>query len=237
MMLLPDLYQLCGPCYGSHQNVYALSFPDKQGLILFDTGLDESDRKIIDENFHEWGLDAYKINHVFLTHSHFDHTGNAAYYAGLGARIFMAEADASAVESGSAGTISYCYGLPFPVCSGIQRLSGGDEINTGCISIKCYSVPGHTPGSMAYGFEWQGKNVLVTGDFLQTGTDIHTPVLGIRVDERYCYEDYCLSLKKMTKLSCDIILPGHFRPCMKNGSRLLGAGYREILVNRDLYKD
>ena len=39
MMLLPNLFQLCGPCYGSHQNVYALSFPNKQELILFDTGL------------------------------------------------------------------------------------------------------------------------------------------------------------------------------------------------------
>lgn len=50
MMLLPDLYQLCGPCYGSHQNVYTLSFPNKQELILFDTGLDETDRRIIGEN-------------------------------------------------------------------------------------------------------------------------------------------------------------------------------------------
>ena len=79
MMLLPDLFQLCGPCYGSHQNVYALSFPNKQELILFDTGLDETDRKIIGENLSVWGLDAYKISHVFLTHSHFDHTGNAAH--------------------------------------------------------------------------------------------------------------------------------------------------------------
>ena len=98
MMLLPDLFQLCGPCYGSHQNVYALSFPNKQELILFDTGLDETDRKIIGENLSVWGLDAYKISHVFLTHSHFDHTGNAAYYEELGAQIFMSEADAAAVE-------------------------------------------------------------------------------------------------------------------------------------------
>ena len=60
-MLLPNLFQLCGPCYGSHQNVYALSFPNKQELILFDTGLDETDRRIIGENLSVWGLDAYKI--------------------------------------------------------------------------------------------------------------------------------------------------------------------------------
>ena len=237
MMLLPDLYQLCGPCYGSHQNVYALSFPAGKELLLFDTGLAEWDRNIIEKNLSVWGLDTYDIRHVFLTHSHFDHAGNAAYYAEMGARIYMAGPDADAVENGSSGTISYSYGVSFPICPGIQRLSDGEVREAGGISISCYSVPGHTPGSMAYGFTWMGKKVLVTGDFLQTGADIHTPVLGIRVDERYGYEDYRLSLKKMAQLPCDIILPGHFRPCMENGSRLLGAGFREILVNRDLYKD
>ena len=61
MMLLPDLFQLCGPCYGSHQNVYALSFPNKQELILFDTGLYETYRRIIGEILFVWCLDAYKI--------------------------------------------------------------------------------------------------------------------------------------------------------------------------------
>lgn len=77
MLLLPDLYQLCGSCYGSHQNVFAAAFPMEKQLILFDTGLDAADLGIIRDNLLLWGLDSFQISHVFLTHSHFDHTGNA----------------------------------------------------------------------------------------------------------------------------------------------------------------
>lgn len=237
MLLLPELYQLCGSCYGSHQNVFAAAFPMEKQLILFDTGLDAADMGIIQDNLLLWGLDSFQVSHVFLTHSHFDHTGNARSFLSNGAQLLIGAEDADAVENGSAGSISYCYGVPFPACPVTYRLADGERINIHGISVECHQVPGHTRGSMAYSFLWYGKTVLVTGDFLQTGNDIYAPVLGIRVDEGYCYEGYRESLKKMASFSCDVILPGHFQVCMKDGKRLLGAGYREILVNRGLYKD
>lgn len=122
MLLLPDLYQLCGSCYGSHQNVFAAAFPMEKQLILFDTGLDAADLGIIRDNLLLWGLDSFQISHVFLTHSHFDHTGNARSFLRNGAQLLIGEEDADAVENGSAGTIPYCYGVPFPACPVSHRL-------------------------------------------------------------------------------------------------------------------
>lgn len=61
MLLLPDLYQLCGSCYGSHQNVFAAAFPMEKQLILFDTGLDAADLGIIRDNLLLWGLDSFRF--------------------------------------------------------------------------------------------------------------------------------------------------------------------------------
>lgn len=241
MMLLPGLYQLCGKSYGSHQNVYALAFQETQTLILFDTGLDETDRNIILKNIDIWGLSDYQVTHVLLTHSHFDHTGNAHWFAEQGAQILISGPDADAIldrgnpVNTSPGNISYAYGVPFPSTPVHRTLTNGDRINFQTLSILCHSVPGHTPGCIVYSFEWCGQNVMVTGDFLQTGDTVYTAELGGKVDERYSYEDYRASLKKMSQFSCDLILPGHYQPCLKNAHILLGAGYREILVNRSKY--
>ena len=236
MMLMPNLYQLCGRAYGSHQNVYALAFPESQTMLLFDTGLDEADRDIILQNLSDWGLAEYRITHVFLTHSHFDHTGNAHWFAAQGAQILISGPDADAVLNGTAGTINYAYGKDFPSSPVHRTLTNQNVIKINTVSIHCHSVPGHTPGCMVYSFRWNEKTVFVTGDFLQTGDTVYTPELGVLVDERYNYDDYRESLKKMSQFSCDVILPGHYQPCMKNAHILLGAGYREILMNRNRYQ-
>ena len=241
MMLLPNLYHLCGRPYGSHQNVYALAFPESQTMLLFDTGLDETDRSIILRNLDIWGLSEYQITHIFLTHSHFDHTGNAHWFAQQGAQILIGGPDADSILARnssintSPGNISFAYGKPFPASPVHRTLTNGSLINIQSVSILCHSVPGHTPGCMVYSFEWCGKTVFVTGDFLQTGETVYTPELGVLVDERYSFEDYRESLRKMSTLPCDIILPGHYQPCLKDAHILLGAGYREILVNRHKY--
>ena len=93
MLLLPDLYQLCGSCYGSYQNVFAAAFPMEKQLILFDTGLYAADLGIIRDNLLLWGLDSFQISHVFLTHSHFDHTGNARSFLKNGTQLLIGEED------------------------------------------------------------------------------------------------------------------------------------------------
>ena len=41
----------------------------------------------------------------------------------------------------------------------------------------------------------------------------------------------------MMKVESKAVLPGHFRPYLKPASWLMQAAYREMLVNREKYKD
>lgn len=236
MMLFPSIYLLSGNHYGLHQNVYAFDIPQENKLVLFDTGLDEEDLKVMQETMRTWGLENRTVSQVFLTHAHFDHSGNAYYFQKAGARIYAGREDAAGIEAGNERTISYSYSKAFPACPITQALKDLDEVPvTDTIRIKCYHVPGHTEGSMAYELKLKEQVILFTGDFLQVDMNSPKAVLGIRVGEDYDYQKYKLSLKRMTGVKCDILLGGHFEPCMKDGYRYLNEAYREILVNRDKY--
>ena len=236
MMLLPNVYLLSGNSYGRHQNVYALDIPEENRLILFDTGLDENDLVVMKSTISVWGLENRTISHVFLTHAHFDHAGNAYYFENHGSKVYAGERDAYGIETGNEQTINYSYAKEFPTCKITQALRDGDMIPvTDELQVKCHHVPGHTSGSMAYEVKINKHLILITGDFLQIDMNSNKAVLGIRVSEDYSYEKYKMSLKKMLDVKYDVLLGGHYQPCMVNGYQKLCEGYREILVNRDRY--
>lgn len=237
MLLFPTLYQISGFAYGLHQNIYALDLPKENRMILFDTGLDENDLSMCYETRANWGLEKRTVSHVFLTHAHFDHSGNASFYEQSGAAVYIGKEDASAVLYGSEGSIYYAYGRSFPCCHTVTVLDGDCTVQVADdLFITCYHVPGHTPGSYLYQLTLSGKTVLITGDFVQCTPDGSGAVPGVLVDEAYSWEQYCISFRKMLPVSCDLLLPGHYQPCLHQGSRLLQWGYRELLVNRRLYR-
>ena len=130
MRITPNVYLLSGFAYGLHPNAYGVTIPgDEEHMILIDTGLAEPDRMMIEKNRAYWGLDKRKISHVLLTHSHFDHSGNALYYYEQGAKIVMSEADAIAVSSGNSRTIDYAYAEKFPACPVDIRVKDGDVLD------------------------------------------------------------------------------------------------------------
>ena len=130
MRITPNVYLLSGFAYGLHPNAYGVTIPgDEEHMILIDTGLAEPDRMMIEKNRAFWGLDKRKISHVLLTHSHFDHSGNALYYYEQGAKIVMSEADAIAVASGNSRTIDYAYAEKFPACPVDIRVKDGEVLD------------------------------------------------------------------------------------------------------------
>ena len=83
----------------------------------------------------------------------------------------------------------------------------------------------------------KGEKVLFTGDFMQAGEEDGSARPGIRVDPGYSYKEYLSAVRKMMKVESKAVLPGHFRPYLKPASWLMQAAYREMLVNREKYKD
>ena len=237
-MIFPDIYLLSGFPFQIHQNVYGIDFPEENRMVLIDTGLDETDRIQIQETMKTWGLEKRQISDVFLTHAHFDHAGNAFWFEKAGAHVWAGEADADSIEKGDVHTIFFAYGKPFPTCQKVRRLKDGEKIllNDSC-KLNCFYTPGHTKGSMCYEFVGKGKKILFTGDFLQAGEEDGSVRMGIRVDPGYSFKEYLSSVKRMMNVESKAVLPGHFRPYLKPAFGLMQAAYRELLVNREKYKD
>lgn len=238
MMIFPDIYLLSGFAFQLHQNVYGIDFPEENRMVLIDTGLDETDRRQTQETMKIWGLEKRRISDVFLTHAHFDHAGNAFWFEKAGAHVWAGEADADSIEKGDVHTIFFAYGKPFPTCQKVRRLKDGEKIllNDSC-KLNCFYTPGHTKGSMCYEFVGKGKKILFTGDFLQAGEEDGSVRMGIRVDPGYSFKEYLSSVKRMMNVESKAVLPGHFRPYLKPAFGLMQAAYRELLVNREKYKD
>lgn len=238
MMIFPDIYLLSGFPFQIHQNVYGIDFPEENRMVLIDTGLDETDRIQIQETMKTWGLEKRQISDVFLTHAHFDHAGNAFWFEKAGAHVWAGEADADSIEKGDDHTIFFAYGKPFPTCQRVRRLKDSEKIllSDSC-KLNCFHTPGHTKGSMCYEFVGKGKRILFTGDFLQAGEEDGSVRMGIRVDPGYSFKEYLSSVKKMMNVESKAVLPGHFRPYLKPAFGLMQAAYRELLVNREKYKN
>ncbi|MBP3940674.1 MAG: MBL fold metallo-hydrolase [Christensenellaceae bacterium] len=227
MRITPNVYLLSGFAYGLHPNAYGVTIPgDEEHMILIDTGLAEPDRMMIEKNRAYWGLDKRKISHVLLTHSHFDHSGNALYYYEQGAKIVMSEADAIAVSSGNSRTIDYAYAEKFPACPVDIRVKDGDVLDIFGLKIRCFAVPGHTEGSMFFEVELDGKDILFAGDSVQSEINCEGAKLCWTGAEDYDKEKYIASLGRAAKtLRPDILLGGHYQPALHEGYRVLCNAY------------
>ena len=86
----------------------------------------------------------------------------------------------------------------------LKRLStaraDGDRILLAEREIQVIHIPGHSPGSLAYLVESEGKRVL----FAQ---DVHGPIHPALLSNR---ADYQASLRRLLALQADILCEGHY---------------------------
>lgn len=236
MKILPDIYLLSGFAWQRHQNVYGIDFPQEKRLVLVDCGLDEEDLAVMDRARELWRLTDRQVSHVFVTHAHFDHAGNASWFEAQGARI-LAGKDGKSLVSGDEHTIDYAYQRHFPVCRNVTILSDGECVRLDSDRyIICHETPGHTEGSVCFELCCGQRRVWFTGDFVQTDEKPDRARLGIKVDSGYSYEQYLISMGRMKNVESDAVLPGHYAPYLKSGSGLFQAAYRELLTGRDQYR-
>ncbi len=170
--------------------------------VLIDAGCGHGHVKII-ANIKKCIGPQAKIDYLFLTHCHYDHTGGAdALRRELGCSIVAHEQDAVFLESGDSDVTAaswYNDGLaPFTVD---HKVHGAEEIfHIGTGSIKALHAPGHSPGSMVLVLESQGQKVLF-------GQDVHGPLHPSLLSNR---DDYIASLAMLLGLEADILCEGHF---------------------------
>jgi len=236
MQILKNIYQVTGIAYGYTpsgpigNNTYVIK--GKDALVMMDCGGSDEDVRVIDEGLKYWGLSNYPISHVLISHAHAYHMGNAHVFRKRGAKIVAGIEDAEAIELGDHRVVdSGPFKLrPYVPCKVDIRVKDGDIIQTAELKFEVISVPGHTPGSTLYKLVMHGKTVFFTGDALKVGDDCKGSVLGWSGGAGYNREKYFESIKKISQLHADVILPAEYQICLEDGWKILQDSYLRALL-------
>lgn len=230
MQIAKDIYLAAGGAYGENSNVYIVD--TGEGLVLIDCGYDRKQIGTIMEVLSYWGLAELPITHALITHSHFDHTGNARYFEQLGVTLIASPQDGEAIMKGDERTIGYAFmGRKFEACSHVEAIRDGEIFRKGKLELEAVAVPGHTEGSMLYRMKKDGKYILFAGDFLIIKGNCEDAELGWDGGVDYDRNSYLESIRHAKDMETDILLPGHGLPCLKNGYAMLQMLYKEALTH------
>jgi glyoxylase-like metal-dependent hydrolase (beta-lactamase superfamily II) len=110
---------------------------------------------------------------VLVTHGHFDHVGGVAAVAtATGAPVYMSRSEAVLLERVN-DFLPPSFG-PFEPYRPERLLDGGERLSVGPFEIEVLSVPGHSPGHLAFRL----GDVLLSGDVLFAGSVGRTDLPG-----------------------------------------------------------
>ena len=216
-------------------SLYEIRIDGFVGLV--DSGMNDSTI----ESLASSGFDVSEVDLLLLTHLHVDHVGGSlAIQERSGCKIAMGEQDyrilvgiaedpegfkkryvKRAIENGFPleQETSITKGLPFS--SDARRfldlkvdmlIKEDASLNHG---ITYITVPGHSPGSIAFLIEDQG--LLFAGDHILQRI---TPNIGVYEGEMDMLGEYLKSLEKVKNRSLKTCLPGHGRPFQGISARI-----------------
>jgi glyoxylase-like metal-dependent hydrolase (beta-lactamase superfamily II) len=217
---------------------------DGSDYILIDTGAGKfkPDTDVIVENIKKEGIDTNSEFKLFLTHAHSDHAGGGKFLKEkLDCTIFANELTAGFVGRGREDEL----GLDYAKRSGFygddykfrtykvdKIVKDGQIIKIGNLKIKCILTPGHSTDSMCYLVEKDGKKMLFTGDVVNHGGKFI-----ILNCAGFSLQDYRENIKKLKKLSVDMLFPGHGVFTLENGQShidILIDASDKLLINQVL---
>jgi glyoxylase-like metal-dependent hydrolase (beta-lactamase superfamily II) len=228
MQILPNIYLLDGFAYAQHPNFYLIH--NDLGNIVVDAGTVKADLERAEQQLSTWGISLEKVDYLFLTHSHYDHVGNAARLRSRGAKVIAGTGDAEGVELADSRTIPYAAGFQLPPCKIDRVVQDGDVIEACGFRFEVLHAPGHTNGSVIYQLRHVGKIIWFVGDVLMVDNTDYEPKLGWQGGEEFDKPAYIESLKRLSTLPVDCILAGHYFPYLGDGHRLVGRAYVKALI-------
>ena len=220
---------------GAEVNFYLLETPD--GLVLVDGGL-PGHLPQLRSYLEDTGRSLGDIRAALLTHAHPDHTGVMAAARQAGADVWVHKREAAGLAGGARvanreskperSLLPYLIRRPSTLGTIVHvgRMGGftGSKVadprtfdGDGLLADvpgdpRVITLPGHTPGSVAYLFADRG--LLFTGDALVTYdgiTDYHGPSVGSRAFNHDSTEALA-SLAALSTIDAGLLLPGHGEP-------------------------
>ncbi|MCL5067220.1 MAG: MBL fold metallo-hydrolase [Thaumarchaeota archaeon] len=160
-------------------------------------------------NIGRLGFDVKDIRLILNTHKHWDHVGGDPIVQQVsGCKIAIHKLGVSTVEKGpwNPDPLQYHPGkheLPFYSASVDRGLEDGDSCQIGEFQFKVIHSPGHTDDSCCFLLEREGRRILFSGDTISAFGKI-----GV-VSANTNFSAYRDSIKKISELKPDSLLPGH----------------------------
>lgn len=233
MQIMNNVYQLSGYDFGTVSSLYAVKGKDAIALI---EGGDENDWRVAKETMQYWDLSKYPITHVFITHSHQGHSQNALMLRETGAKIVAVDGDADAIESGDDRIVDYgpfYIEEQFKPCTVDIRPNDKEIIKAGGYEFELIHLPGHTGGSHFLKLIIEGKIIMFTGDIERAyhHGDFRAARVAWSGGSDYDRKTFFESLKRISQLEADILLPSHGQKTMREGWKILKGLYLRALVD------
>ncbi len=156
MTLAVDRYEL-GPI-GTNCYVVRASHGSPEAVVI-DPGDDVTDLR------RELARSGAQCSAILITHTHFDHIGGIADLAeATGAPVYVSETEAFVLERPD--DVYAAYGVHVRPWSAEHRLLGDEALELAGIGWQTLSVPGHSPGHLAFAAD----GALFSGDVLFAGS-------------------------------------------------------------------
>lgn len=199
----------------------------KGAAAIIDPGFERSVDTVL-ANAAKVGFERSSIKWILNTHSHGDHShGDAKIVRLTGAQLMIGAGDADAIEKPVPfKTPPGAKIMPMPAATPVKvdrRLEDGDELRLGDRVVKVIHVPGHSPGSMVFLLEDEGKKLLISGDVALF--DGRLPAMGLSGMGTNDTQ-FAAAIGRLAKIlesnRPDLLLPGH-------GTIVLDRAYMDIV--------
>ena len=212
-----------------------------RGHILIDGVLPESAPQIL-ANIRALGFRPEDLKLILNSHTHYDHAGGIEpLRRATGAEVAASDASARDLERGGPGPSDPQLGVlvRFPAVLSVRRITDGEVVHVGPLSVKAHYTAGHTPGGTTW--TWQSCERDICRDIVYA--DSQTPAS----DDTFLFtqptrypsvvSDFQHGFAVLDGLSCDILITPH--PGASGMWERVAArdrGDPHALVNRDACK-
>jgi len=227
MRITNNLYVLSGSYFSAVNDVsklgdvYGIRTP--QGVILIDCGTAITGPVMLRETLAYFDV-SEPITHTIITHAHHDHCGGAKELQDIGVKIIVGHEDAVYCKNGGVWGLYSPHDVEqsFPAFTPDITLTEDQTMEINDLTFEFIKIPGHSPGSIAIKVNVDGKEIMFTGDALQpNGTLLEEVTLGWQGDPGFSRKSIVDSMMKLMKYETDMILPGHGKICLRNGTKVL----------------
>jgi glyoxylase-like metal-dependent hydrolase (beta-lactamase superfamily II) len=181
--------------FENNSNMYYFGEPLN---ILFDPGL-KNYMDVRTKEIEKDGVNLDDIKYIVNTHGHQDHFDGSVFFMNKNISIAMYKEEIDFVEK-TGPMFAQMMGMEFPKIKYDNILEVG-KWKVGNTELEIFHTPGHSPGSICV--YWPEKKTLVCGDLIFENSVGRVDFPGGSAD---LLKD---SIKKMSKLDIELLLPGH----------------------------